>query len=158
MRSVYDQCVTHLKRFRQGHMSIVADYIIAQQQQQQHQRGRKDLSLAQAKSAKSPKESTESDKTNQEKEAQSKAFPDTTEGESATSDGKPIFNTSGGKGTGGTDLLKFLKPIVDDCQRRCVFIVMQYSVAQVRCSYSVVKCFAGGFGWCSGLLATISHV
>eukprot|EP01038_Epipyxis_sp_PR26KG_P009706 gene9706-13064_t len=64
LRIAYDLCVENIKKFRTGHISLVADYIMAQQKK---------------------KEST------------------------------GLESTAGGKGTGGTDLMSFLKPIRDNC-------------------------------------------
>lgn len=65
LRDAYDDCVQQLRKFRTGHIALVAEYIIAQQ--------RKGVSK------------------------------DALEG------------SAGGKGTGGTDLMNFLKPIRDNC-------------------------------------------
>jgi len=67
LRTAYDSCVKNLQAFRTGHISLVAEYIIAQQKEQ------------------------------------SKGKPGALEG------------SAGGKGTGGTELMSFLKPIRDDC-------------------------------------------
>ena len=64
LRSAYDNCVSNLQSFRTGHISLVAEYILAQQK-----RG----------------------------------------------DGQKLEGSAGGKGTGGTDLMNFLKPIRDVC-------------------------------------------
>ena len=74
LRDAYDECIDNLQTFRTCHISLVADYIMAQQKNDKH--------------------------------------------------GKPVSRASstdnleasaGGKGTGGTDLMKFLKPIRDNC-------------------------------------------
>jgi hypothetical protein len=59
----YDNCVSNLQKFRTEHISLVAEYIMAQQ--------KKDVN--------------------------------------------GLSNSAGGKGTGGTELMNFLKPIRDDC-------------------------------------------
>ena len=64
LRIEYDNCVSNLQSFRTGHISLVAEYILAQQK-----RG----------------------------------------------DSKNLEGSAGGKGTGGTDLMNFLKPIRDVC-------------------------------------------
>eukprot|EP00602_Paraphysomonas_sp_CaronLab_P000143 CAMPEP_0185028784 /NCGR_PEP_ID=MMETSP1103-20130426/14774_1 /TAXON_ID=36769 /ORGANISM="Paraphysomonas bandaiensis, Strain Caron Lab Isolate" /LENGTH=666 /DNA_ID=CAMNT_0027563311 /DNA_START=1 /DNA_END=2001 /DNA_ORIENTATION=- len=61
----YDSCLTNLGKFRTAHISLVAEYILAQQRH---------------------------------------GFSD-----------KSIEGNAGGKGTGGTDLINFLKPIRDNC-------------------------------------------
>lgn len=61
----YDLCLLNFSKFRTGHISIVAEYILAQQRH-------------------------------------------------GVSD-KSIEGNAGGKGTGGTDLINFLKPIRDNC-------------------------------------------
>jgi hypothetical protein len=66
LRDSYDACVRALQAFRTGHISIVADYIVAQQ----------------TKGVKKDK----------------------------------LEGSAGGKGTGGTDLMQFLKPIRDNCR------------------------------------------
>lgn len=66
--AAYDNCVAFLQKFRTGHISLVAEYIMAQQQQQ-HPTDRKNR----------------------------------------------LEGSAGGKGTGGTELMSFLKPIRDDC-------------------------------------------
>ena len=67
LREAYDSCIEGLKNFRTGHISLVAEYIMAQQRKEGTVKG-------------------------------------------------GIEGTAGGKGTGGTDLMKFLKPIRDDCR------------------------------------------
>ena len=69
LRCAYDNCVTNLQNFRTGHISLVAEYIIAQQK-----RG----------------------------------------------DGEKLEGSAGGKGTGGTDLMNFLKPIRDVCSNSLI--------------------------------------
>ena len=64
----YNKCLTALSRLRSGHMSLVHEYIIAQQKQV-----------------------------------------------AASSTGGSIEKNAGGKGTGGTDLMHFLKPMRDNC-------------------------------------------
>ena len=66
LRDAYDACISGLQAFRTGHISLVAEYIMAQQRKDGLKGG--------------------------------------------------IEGTAGGKGTGGTDLMKFLKPIRDDCR------------------------------------------
>jgi hypothetical protein len=66
LRDSYDACVRALQAFRTGHISIVADYIVAQQTKG----------------------------VNKDK----------------------LEGSAGGKGTGGTDLMQFLKPIRDNCR------------------------------------------
>jgi hypothetical protein len=66
LRDSYDACVRALQAFRSGHISIVGDYIIAQQTKG----------------------------VNKDK----------------------LEGSAGGKGTGGTDLMQFLKPIRDNCR------------------------------------------
>ncbi|RYG69750.1 hypothetical protein EON64_01925, partial [archaeon] len=60
LREAYDSCVFYLKRFREGHMALVAEYIIAQHRQKE---------------------------------------------------GKGLEDSAGGRGTGGTELMGFLRPI-----------------------------------------------
>ena len=74
LKSVYNECVDLMKKFRVKHMSLVADYIIAQQQRE------------------SPADSGKKS--------------------------QRLHKSAGGKGTGGTDLLNFLKPIVRDCTNK----------------------------------------
>jgi indoleamine 2,3-dioxygenase len=71
LRDAYDNCVIWLKKFREGHMSLVAEYIISQQRGKEGKKG-------------------------------------------------SLENTAGGKGTGGTDLMGFLRPIRNDCAQRYV--------------------------------------
>jgi hypothetical protein len=68
LREAYDNCVRQLKKFRDGHMALVAEYIIAQQ-------------LSERKA-------------------------------------DALENAAGGTGTGGTDLMGFLKPIRNDCSAK----------------------------------------
>ncbi len=68
----YDKCLTNLSKFRSGHMSLVQEYILAQQKQ--------------------------------------------------LASGDSIEKNAGGKGTGGTDLMHFLKPIRDNCNTSKVLI------------------------------------
>lgn len=68
LRVAYDACVEAVKDFRSGHMTLVADYIMAQQIKSSHN--------------------------------------------------KKLEGSAGGKGTGGTDLMNFLKPIRDNCKNR----------------------------------------
>ena len=72
LKQAYDDCLLGLQEFRSCHISLVADYILAQQ-----------------------KKSTQG----------------VMEG---------IEKSSGGKGTGGTDLMNFLKPIRDDCTKKLI--------------------------------------
>ena len=67
LRDAYDECIDGLKQFRTGHISLVAEYIMAQQRKGEVERG-------------------------------------------------SLEGTAGGKGTGGTDLMQFLKPIRDNCK------------------------------------------
>jgi len=66
LREAYDDCIEGLKQFRTGHISLVAEYIMAQQKKGAVEKG-------------------------------------------------SLEGTAGGKGTGGTDLMQFLKPIRDNC-------------------------------------------
>lgn len=68
LQQSYDECVYHLQQFRTGHISIVAEYILAQQKDHSGKKGLEDA--------------------------------------------------AGGKGTGGTELMKFLKPLRDDCTEK----------------------------------------
>jgi len=74
LRDAYDACIEQLQSFRTAHISLVADYILAQQKV-----GANGRPVSRAPSS------------------------DNLEG------------SAGGKGTGGTDLMKFLKPIRDNC-------------------------------------------
>lgn len=67
LRDAYDECIEGLKQFRTGHISLVAEYIIAQHKKGEVEKG-------------------------------------------------SLEGTAGGKGTGGTDLMNFLKPIRDNCK------------------------------------------
>ena len=67
LRDAYDECIDGLKQFRTGHISLVAEYIMAQHRKGEVQKG-------------------------------------------------SLEGTAGGKGTGGTDLMNFLKPIRDNCK------------------------------------------
>ena len=67
----YDTCLLNFSKFRTGHISLVAEYILAQQRH-------------------------------------------------GVSD-KSIEGNAGGKGTGGTDLINFLKPIRDNCDDSTLF-------------------------------------
>eukprot|EP01035_Chromulina_nebulosa_P016952 gene16952-22444_t len=67
LQDAYDSCVMNVKNFRTGHITLVADYILAQQLKN-------------------------------------------------TSNKKTLESAAGGKGTGGTDLMKFLKPVRDNCE------------------------------------------
>jgi indoleamine 2,3-dioxygenase len=71
LRDAYDECIENLQTFRTCHISLVADYIMAQQ-----------------KSGKPVSRASSTDN---------------------------LQANAGGKGTGGTDLMKFLKPIRDNC-------------------------------------------
>jgi len=72
LQQQYDECVANLTAFRTSHISIVAEYVMAQQKLDPNQKV------------------------------------------NALKGG--IEQSAGGKGTGGTDLMTFLKPIRDDCQ------------------------------------------
>ncbi len=99
LRDTYNSCVLGLKRFRNGHLKLVADYIIAQHK------------TAGATGA-SSKPSTDSSGTGP-------AAGDAPGGEDESGVAKNVKktfeNSAGGKGTGGTDLMTFLKPIRDHC-------------------------------------------
>jgi hypothetical protein len=66
LRTIYDLCVLGMKEFRSGHINVVAEYIVAQNQK-----------------------------------GKTGGFEE----------------SAGGKGTGGTDLMKFLKPLRNNCHQ-----------------------------------------
>jgi indoleamine 2,3-dioxygenase len=89
LRDIFNNCVNGIKRFRNGHMKLVADYIIAQ-----HKGG---TVAGESKDSNGSSESVE------EESGVAKKIK------------KSFENSAGGKGTGGTDLMTFLKPIRNDC-------------------------------------------
>ena len=94
LRDSFNSCVLGIKRFRNGHMKLVADYIIAQ-----HKGG----------AVAGDKKPIVGDKAEHD------------EGSGVAKNVKKSFeNSAGGKGTGGTDLMTFLKPIRDDCTNAVV--------------------------------------
>ena len=110
--SAYDSSVTQLRNFRTIHMSLVADYIMAQQ------RG----GVAKPKVS-ADTVSQEVDAVREEASQLTAPLSTTTSAVTATAAPKKgLEHSAGGKGTGGTDLMNFLRPIRDDCKAR-------YSVA-----------------------------
>lgn len=98
----YDRCVCNLRDFRTLHMSLVADYIMAQQ------RGPPRMSDTVAETTELATEAE--DHQVSVKMRLSAAVYRTRKAQ--------LENSAGGKGTGGTDLMNFLRPIRDDCKAR----------------------------------------
>ncbi len=94
LRDAYNDCLLAMRRFRSAHMKLVADYIIAQQ-----------------RSIKKDDNTKDSDST-AETETETKTTSQS--GGVKKLEGK-LEQTAGGKGTGGTELMAFLKPIRDNC-------------------------------------------
>ena len=112
LRFTYNCCIDALKRFRDAHMNIVHVYIIAQQRMiadgasERGSSGGGDL-LRIGTSSESPKTGSQ---------FVEQATGDTCINPSGTSPRgkkKSLAGAAGGKGTGGTDLMKFLRPIRD---------------------------------------------
>ena len=99
LRDSYNNCVLNIKRFRNGHMKLVSDYIIAQHRSQQ----------------------VTSENTSSAASSSSHSVGEHGDGESGVAKVKKSFeNSAGGKGTGGTDLMTFLKPIRDHCTKSVI--------------------------------------
>jgi len=99
LRDAYNNCVLGIKRFRNGHMKLVSDYIIAQHKTNADPAG------SAAAATTSATESTSG----------------SADSESGVAKVKKSFeNSAGGKGTGGTDLMTFLKPIRDHCTKSVI--------------------------------------
>lgn len=93
LRESFNSCILGIKRFRNGHMKLVSDYII-----KQHKGG----AVA-----------------GDEKLEDNKVVHDESSGV-AKGIKKSFENSAGGKGTGGTDLMTFLKPIRDNVSNTVV--------------------------------------
>jgi indoleamine 2,3-dioxygenase len=94
----YDHCVEQLRQFRSIHMKLVADYIVAQQRE----------TTREAPSA----------QTQQQKSADAAQAAHPALAQPLVISRASLENSAGGRGTGGTDLLMFLRPIRDDCSAR----------------------------------------
>lgn len=109
LRDNYNACIDSLKRFRDAHMNIVHVYIIAQQKMitdsnpadDDKSRGGGDLWRTGA----------EPDSPRTGSQFVQEATGDRSIGKSGSN--KSLAGAAGGKGTGGTDLMKFLRPIRD---------------------------------------------
>eukprot|EP00600_Ochromonadales_sp_CCMP1393_P011398 CAMPEP_0175007498 /NCGR_PEP_ID=MMETSP0005-20121125/6443_1 /TAXON_ID=420556 /ORGANISM="Ochromonas sp., Strain CCMP1393" /LENGTH=1042 /DNA_ID=CAMNT_0016262943 /DNA_START=38 /DNA_END=3166 /DNA_ORIENTATION=+ len=105
----YDSCVANLRDFRTSHMNLVAEYIMAQQQKRTPRpTGSNTTSTTTSTSSSSSSSATVATNTSSESSINN------------VNASKPkkqaLENSAGGKGTGGTDLMNFLKPIRDDCK------------------------------------------
>jgi len=127
----YDRAVSLLRDFRTAHMALVADYIMAQQQ-----RGARTVPPSPSfASTETPVPTASSDRTDTRggdeisAEFATVTSPAPRRSTSSVSVGStiaapvakrnvPLENSAGGKGTGGTDLMNFLRPIRDDCKAR----------------------------------------
>lgn len=102
LRDTYNDCIVNLQRFRSSHINIVAEYIIAQQR----------LGSTSALDLNNP-----TVKNTQESVSKDSDRTDDNPNDVATksnSVNKGLSNSAGGKGTGGTELMSFLKPIRDN--------------------------------------------
>lgn len=107
LRDAYNNCVLGIKRFRNGHMKLVSDYIIAQH------KTNADPAVAAASAA-----TTKSALTGGTSSGSSHGSAENESGVAAVK--KSFENSAGGKGTGGTDLMTFLKPIRDNITKTVI--------------------------------------
>jgi hypothetical protein len=104
LAAIYDACVEGLQRFRSIHINLVSLYIIAQQK----------TAMKAASGSKDPETLTECPHA---KNMRSSAHEDSVVDQPILERKPTLDQNAGGKGTGGTELMKFLKPIRNNCRK-----------------------------------------
>ena len=106
LEKVYNDCVRHFHTFRSIHMNLVKEYII---NQQGGSPSSPDFKLKTKKSEE--KEEKEEEKSQKDDDLSDGRFSPL---------GRKLSSSSGGKGTGGTNLEEFLEPIRENVKRNVI--------------------------------------